>query len=92
MGRHASFAVVEDTEELLCIRDTGDHSKQLTITNDAEYVVQRLARRLKGRRLEYYDTMGERDQLLVEDGKFAGFAPTSHREKGVMWVDPDQRA
>jgi len=45
------------------------------VTNDTEAVVQELAPRLRGRRLEYFDSDGRLDQLLVTDGKFAGFAP-----------------
>lgn len=30
---------------------------------------------LEGRRLEYIDSEGDREQILVKDGNFAGFAP-----------------
>jgi len=35
---------------------------------------------LRGRRLEYYDSDGHRDQLLVKDGQFAGFASIDQSE------------
>jgi hypothetical protein len=36
-------------------------------------VVEDLASMLNGRRLFYYDSEGELTELLVKDGKFAGF-------------------
>jgi hypothetical protein len=72
---HARWEIVEDTADCLCIRDIGPWNVYLTVTNDAEWVVERLAARLAGRRLEYYDSQGNRDRLLVENGRFAGYAP-----------------
>ena len=69
----AIYAIVEETPEVLVIRDIGINAT--SVTNDAEAVVEELADRLGKRRLEYYDSEGQRDQLLVKDGKFAGFAP-----------------
>jgi len=70
----ARFVVVEDTPEVLCIRDVGG-PRHMSVTNDAEAVVESLAGRLGNRRLEYYDSDGYPARLLVEDGKFAGFEP-----------------
>ena len=76
---HAKFTVVpnESTPEALVIGDTG-HTEGRSVTNDAEYVVAQLVAegsiRL-GRRLFYYDSQGQLDELLVRDGKFAGFMP-----------------
>ncbi len=75
MNEHASYRLVDSTEELVLIEDIGPHDQFPTITNDAEWVVFRLAPMLEGRRLEYIDSDGNRDQLIVKDGKFAGFAP-----------------
>ncbi len=48
----------------------------MSVTNAAEQVVAELAPILNGRRLEYYDSEGQRDQILInEKGQFAGFAP-----------------
>ena len=57
----------------LVIRDQGIG---MTVTNDAEAVVEYLAggtALTPGRKLYYYDTEGELAELKVEDGKFAGF-------------------
>lgn len=61
------------TNECLVIRDIGDHTQCLTVTNDVEWVIDHLPESLCGRRLEYYDSNGDRDEILVVNGKFAGF-------------------
>lgn len=79
--RSANWAVVEDTPQRLVLKDLGPWDKFPTITNDAEEVVRRLAPRLKGRRLFYYDSEGQCDELLVDHdfGQFVGFAPGGRR-------------
>lgn len=76
--RTANFAVVVSTDESLTIKDLGPWNQFPSVTNDAENVVAILMARglLKpGQRLLYYDSYGVLDELLVKDGKFAGFAP-----------------
>jgi len=81
MRARAVFAIIEDdflSEEPLVIKDVGPHDKYPTITNDAEAVVWELVARKQlppGRRLFYYDSDGVKDEILIADGKFAGFAP-----------------
>ena len=70
----ANYAVVKETPEFILIRDLGPWDRHGTVTNDAERVVADFAPRLNGRRLLYYDSEDEMDELLVKDGKFAGFA------------------
>lgn len=70
----AQFTVEYDGPEGMVLRDVGhDHGK--SITNDADNVVARVADRLNGRRLFYFDSMGRLDELVVRDGKFARFMP-----------------
>lgn len=71
---HANFFIVNQDAEKITIQDGGPWEVHLTITNDAEWVVEQMARHLNGRRLFYIDSEGDRGQLLVKDGKFAGFA------------------
>ena len=71
--RRANYAIVLESDDCVLIRDIGPHDQFFTVTNAAEEVVAELAPMLRGRRLEYYDSDGDRDQLLVQDGKFAGF-------------------
>ena len=83
MSRHARYVVVEDDlldADPLVIRDVGPWDKRPTVTNDAEDVVRRLVeegRLPEGRRLLYYDSEGNLDELVVKDGKFAGFKAVS---------------
>lgn len=78
-NHRSNWRVEADTPEVLVIRDLGPWDRYLSVTNDAEAVVEALAGRLAGRDLEYYDSTGRRDRLLVEGGKFAGFAPARRR-------------
>ena len=67
-------------EEPLVINDVGRDAK--SVTDDAENVVADLVRQghlPKGRRLLYYDSTGQLDEIKVQDGKFAGFAPGPRR-------------
>jgi hypothetical protein len=72
---HANFHIIGNNPDQLIISDVGPWDRHLTITNDAEYVVEQVAHLLHGRSLFYIDSEGTMDQLLVKDGKFAGFAP-----------------
>lgn len=81
MSKHAKYVIIEDDypeEDPLVIQDVGPWDQRLTITNDAEHVVAELAakgRLNNGRRLFYVDSDGQKDELLVKDGRFNGFAP-----------------
>ncbi len=77
--RTPRYVVIEDAEDRILIRDLGPWDKYPSVTNDAEAVVEELAGQLRGRRLEYIDSEGRCDQLLVRHGKFAGFAPAGSR-------------
>ncbi len=79
--REAQYIIIQDdflSEEPLIIKDIGPWNRHMTITNDAEGVVQRLVQQghlPKGRSLFYYDSEGELSEILVRDGFFAGFTP-----------------
>ncbi len=73
MGAHANYTIVLDGGDRLIIRDDGPWNKHYTVTNDAEWVVEQLAPHLNGRRLLYFDSEGELDELVVKNGKFHGF-------------------
>jgi hypothetical protein len=75
MMRHANYSIVGSFPDRLIVRDDGPWDKHPTITNDAEHVVSELSSHLDGRMLLYVDSEGRTDQLLVKDGRFAGFAP-----------------
>ena len=69
-----NYRIENENEDYIVLRDLGPHDQYQTITNAAEWVVAQLANRLKGRALYYIDTEDCIDQLLVHDGRFAGFA------------------
>jgi hypothetical protein len=69
------FEILEETDEYVLLRDLGPWDEYPTITNRAEEVVELLAPMLRGRRLEYIDSSGDRDQIIVINGEFRGFGP-----------------
>lgn len=73
--KRAQYEVVRDMPDHMTIRDLGPWDQFPTVTNDAENVVLDLADLLGNRRLLYIDSEGKLDELLVKDGRFAGFAP-----------------
>lgn len=75
--RLPNYTIIKETDQLILIKDIGPWDRHPTITNAAEIVVAQLVPRLQGRRLEYIDSEGRRDRLLVKNGQFAGFAPAN---------------
>lgn len=77
--RHrASYSVVKSTDEAVWIIDLdGD----LSVTNDAERVVEELARHYGERRIVYRDSNGDWDELRHRGARFLGYAPA--REMAV---------
>ena len=76
----ARYEIVKEKsiEPILYIRDLGPWDKYPTVTNAAEGVVKALVTQgllPEGRRLWYYDSENELDEILIKDGKFAGFKP-----------------
>lgn len=69
----AHYEVSIDAPHALVIRDLDDG--QVSVTNDAAAVVAEVADALRGRALFYVDTLGRVDRIVVEGGRFAGFAP-----------------
>lgn len=83
-GNNASqYDVVATSVDAVVIKDVGVHCK--SVTNDAENVVSRLAHMLAGRRLYYFDTMGNLDEILIKNGQFNGFAPGPDRLGGGIF-------
>ncbi len=69
MSQHASYEIVDSLSTHLVIRDVGFHDRQLTITNDAEWVVEQLGSKLmhpEGKRLFVYDSSGDLDEFTWE--------------------------
>lgn len=70
------WIVIETTPDVLLIKDVGHAQGMLTVTNDAEAVVETLVQdgSLGSRRLRYVDSDGRTSELLVKRGRFAGFS------------------
>lgn len=74
----ASYQFESVTDEAVTIRDVGPWDEAPSVTNDAEAVVEELVaggHLVGGRRLYYYDSEGVLDEIVVADGRFAGFRP-----------------
>lgn len=76
---NSNYQIVNiEPNKSITLRDLGPWDQFMSVTNDAEAVVQKLVRsgRLQpGMRLFYYDSEDNLDEILVRDGEFAGFAP-----------------
>jgi hypothetical protein len=70
---NVNYRIESSTEDYMLIKDIGPWDRFMTITNAAEEVVKELAPRLAGRRLFYTDSENAVDELLVQNGSFAGF-------------------
>lgn len=68
--------IEKQDEQSVTIADIG--SESMSVTNDAEAVVLELQSKgiLRDRRLFYYDSAGQLDELKHDgNGRFVGFAP-----------------
>ena len=76
MPLKSSFEISRDDFNGLIIQDTGHADGKMSVTNDAENVVEHLVMTGKlshGQRLFYYDSEGDLSELVVENGRFVGF-------------------
>jgi hypothetical protein len=69
----ARFRVEATYYDRVVIRDLGPWDKHPTITNDAAAVVRAMYGVVRHRRLFYYDSEGNMDELLHTNGRFDGF-------------------
>jgi len=69
----ANYKIITNTNIFLLLKDIGPHDKFLSITNDAENVVKKVAPVLDDRFLYYIDTNNEISELIVKEGKFSSF-------------------
>lgn len=74
-------------DEPLVIKDMGPWTKYMSVTNGAERVVEELYSRgllPPNRRLLYFDTEGQLDEIVVKDGKFVKFTTPEKGEGDVL--------
>lgn len=71
----ARYSIAKETAASLTIRDESRRFGTMTVTNDAEAVVEHLADQglIDGRRLFYYDSEDQLDELVHENGRFVRF-------------------
>lgn len=77
-----NYRQLTESEVAVLLEDAGPWDQHPTITNAAEQVVKEMFPKLAGRRLLYFDSEGRLTELLVKDGKFAGFAHPEPANKG----------
>ena len=73
-----NFEIVANDGNRLVIRDLGPWDKFKTITNGADELVPWLHQNDKiadGKKLYYYDSSGDCDEIIHADGQFVRFAP-----------------
>jgi len=71
----ARYDVVSITPEIVTVQD---ENGPVSVTNDAETVVREVAEQYPGKRIWYFDSDGNLDELLHDNGVFKGFAPVSN--------------
>jgi hypothetical protein len=76
-NRQSSYEIVKLTDSAVFIVDLDG---PLSVTNDAENVVDRLLHRYGNRRIIYKDTSGRWDELLHNGSEFTCFGPVSAQD------------
>jgi hypothetical protein len=72
---HAEFSVILDAPSYVLIKDVGHINMQKTVTNDVEYVLQKLNTilNIQNRRVFYIDSSGEQYEIVHSGGRFKCF-------------------
>lgn len=70
---HAEFITVEVRDGITFIVDLNQGRK--SVTNDAEWVVERVLEKYPTNRIVYRDSQDQWDELLHNNFQFTGFAP-----------------
>lgn len=71
--RHADYAIVKTTPDIVFIKDLDLGGK--SVTNNAEFVVAQIHEQHPHRRVVYKDSNGDWDELVHDEGVFLHFAP-----------------
>ena len=82
--RQPQYEIVERLADSVTIRDVGPWDRFMTVTNGAEAVVDELVQSgiiREGQRLFYYDSENILDEIVVKQGRFAGFKPGPARRQ-----------
>jgi len=79
--KRASYIYVGSNDTTVYISDL---NIGMSVTNDAERVVEEIIPRFKGKRIVYKDTDGRWDELVHDGHQFTGFAP-SQAPEGILF-------
>jgi hypothetical protein len=76
LENHAEFSVIYNTPFCVLIKDIS-HTYAKTVTNDVEYVLQKLNAILdiQNRRVFYIDSSGKQNEIVHSGGRFKCFKP-----------------
>ena len=76
MTKPARYSVQNVTSVCVILKDDFDPADPtLSVTNDAERVVEEVYKSYPGKRIFYYDTEGDIAELVHDKGKFTRFVP-----------------
>ena len=81
--KEANYIVNSTNQFRIILSDVGPWDKYTTVTNAAEWVIEDLNRHynIAGRRVFYYDSEGDYSEILIKNGKFAGFKHAEEEEE-----------
>lgn len=82
MLNRSDYMLWRETVGYVIIKDS--NKGDMSVTHDADNIVAELSVFLKGRKLYYYDTDNNLDEIVIRNGKFAGFktgGPAEHALK-----------
>lgn len=81
MAAKATYNIVSVTDHIVTIRDLSDVAGTMSITNDAEAVVEDVLRQYPGRRILYFDSELALDELVHDGQRFVRFQTGDWRDR-----------
>ena len=71
--KRSNYVINSEDENQIVLKDLGPWDQYLTITNDAENIIEELSAEQKEKIIYYFDSNSVLTELLVLDGKLKGF-------------------
>jgi hypothetical protein len=71
--KRSNYIIQHEDDNTILLHDIGPWDIYLTITNDAENVVNDLTQEQRRKKVAYIDSDGLLTRLLIKDGKFEAF-------------------
>lgn len=63
MFNQAVYNVLYYDDDIIVLQDVGDHTRSLTVTNDAERVAHKVGAAFPNKRIFYFDSAGELGEI-----------------------------